>query len=137
MDHEPAFCPVQAAIDLLQEKWTLHIIRGLLDGPRGFNELARAAGGCNPATLSQRLERLVEMGIVEKTIQSHMPPRTSYALTRSGQELKRVIDAIERWARRYLVVPEPGRSASRPADADAVPEPHGASAAPKTRSGAP
>jgi DNA-binding HxlR family transcriptional regulator len=30
---EGAFCPVYAALNLLQEKWTLHIIRALLEGP--------------------------------------------------------------------------------------------------------
>ncbi|MFX4481842.1 helix-turn-helix domain-containing protein, partial [Acinetobacter baumannii] len=53
-EREPAFCPVYAALNLLQEKWTLHIIRALLEGPKGFNELSRAIGGVNPATLSQR-----------------------------------------------------------------------------------
>ena len=42
------FCPVYEAINLLQEKWTLHIVRSLLEGPKGFNELGRDIGGCNP-----------------------------------------------------------------------------------------
>ena len=102
-DH--SFCPVYEAINVLQEKWTLHIIRSLLDSPKGFNELSRAVGGCNPATLAQRVERLEQIGIISKTIHSTMPPRTSYALTDSGQALQDVVDAIDRWGRRYL--PEP------------------------------
>lgn len=102
-DH--AFCPVYEAINVLQEKWTLHIVRTLLDGPRGFNELSRAVGGCNPATLTQRLERLERLGIVSKTIHSTMPHRTSYALTEAGQALQQVIEAIDTWGRKYL--PEP------------------------------
>jgi DNA-binding HxlR family transcriptional regulator len=93
---------VHAFIDVLQEKWTLHIIRALLEGPRGFNELSRAVGGCNPATLTQRLEHLEALGIVQKTVHSMMPPRTSYALTESGQALQEVIEAIDRWVHRYL-----------------------------------
>ena len=38
-----------AALNLLQEKWTLHIIRALLEGPKGFNELSQAIGGLNLA----------------------------------------------------------------------------------------
>lgn len=108
MDHDSAFCPVYEAINLLQEKWTLHIIRALLDGPKGFNELARSIGGCNPATLSQRLERLAERGIVEKSVHSTMPPRTSYRLTEAGQALQGVIEAVDRWGRRYLKPPPCG-----------------------------
>lgn len=100
-----AFCPVYEAINVLQEKWTLHIVHTLLDGPRGFNELSRAVGGCNPATLTQRLERLEGLGIVSKTIHSTMPPRTSYALTEAGQALHEVIEAIDTWGRRYLPRP--------------------------------
>ena len=51
MNTEREYCPVHEAIQVLQEKWTMHIVRALLDGPLGFNELGRAVGGCNPATL--------------------------------------------------------------------------------------
>lgn len=104
-----AFCPVYAALNLLQEKWTLHIIRALLEGPKGFNELSRAVGGVNPATLSQRLDQLVRLGVVEKRVESYMPPRTRYSLTPAGEELEEVVQAIERWARRHLKAPDPAR----------------------------
>lgn len=99
MTDEEKPCPVHAAIDLLQTKWTLHLIRSLLEGPAGFNELSRAAGGCNPTTLAQRLEHLCRLGLVEKTVISTMPPKTSYALTNEGARLQQVIGAIEGWAR--------------------------------------
>jgi len=99
-DH--TFCPVHEAIQLLQEKWTLHIVRALLDKPLGFNELGRATGGCNPATLAQRLDRLEELDLVTRTVESVMPPRTSYALTPAGVELQEVIDAIDHWGRRHI-----------------------------------
>jgi DNA-binding HxlR family transcriptional regulator len=95
-------CPVTRAIDLLQEKWVLHIVRNLLDGPAGFNELRRDVGGCNPTTLAERLEHLVRLGLVAKTVVSTMPPRTSYALTESGLALQDVIGAIDAWARNAL-----------------------------------
>lgn len=95
------FCPVYASIDLLQEKWNLHIIRALLVGPMGFNELGRAVHA-NPSTLAQRLERLETNGVVERTVHSVMPPRTSYALTCAGRALQNVIDAIDRWGNEHL-----------------------------------
>jgi len=104
MKHESEFCPVYASIDLLQEKWILHIIRSLLGGPMGFNDLGRAIGA-NPTTLAQRLERLETIGVLERTVHSVMPPRTSYALTQAGLALQEVIDAIERWGREHLKQP--------------------------------
>jgi len=98
---EQTFCPASEAINILQEKWSLFIIRSLLGGPQGFNELSRNVG-CNQATLAQRLERLDEVGIVKKTIHSTMPPRTSYELTEAGVALQGVVEAIDCWARQYL-----------------------------------
>lgn len=99
------YCPAYEAIQFLQEKWTLHIIRRLLDGPSGFNELGRAVGGCNSATLAQRLDQLAEMGLITKTVISVMPPRTTYELTPAGRELQDVVGAIDRWARKHLSRP--------------------------------
>jgi DNA-binding HxlR family transcriptional regulator len=97
-----AFCAVGASIEILQAKWTLHIIRRLLDGGElGFNELRRAVG-CNPATLTERLEHLEELGLLKRTVHSMMPPRTSYALTQAGVALHDVVDAIGDWGRKYL-----------------------------------
>lgn len=94
-------CPVREYINVLQEKWVMHIVRALLGGTKGFNELGREIGGANPTTLSQRLERLESLGIVERRVCSTMPPRTEYSLTQAGVELDDVISAIDRWSRRH------------------------------------
>lgn len=91
-----AAVPVLLAI--FQEKWALHIMCNLVDGPHGFTELGRAAGGVNTATLSQRLHRLEQLGVVARTVHSMIPPRTSYAPTESGQAFRPVVEAIWRWA---------------------------------------
>jgi len=80
----------------------LHIIRALLDAPHGFNELGRAVGGVNTTTLAARLDRLEREGIVSKTVESTMPPRTRYALTEAGVALQDVIEAIDAWARQHM-----------------------------------
>ena len=95
-------CPAHHAISVLQEKWVMHIVRCLLDGSKGFNELGREIGGCNPTTLTQRLERLESLGLVSKTVCSVMPPKSSYSLTPAGTALEKVIDEINVWAVSYL-----------------------------------
>ncbi len=102
--HDAATCPsrhLTAGVELLQEKWVLLIVRVLLSGPRGFNDMARNAGDVNSTTLAQRLARLEKAGIVKKTVQSVMPPKTSYELTEVGFALKPVVDSIEVWAEKY------------------------------------
>jgi DNA-binding HxlR family transcriptional regulator len=99
------FCAVHESMRVLQGKWTLQIVRALLSGPRGFNELARMIGGCNSATLSRRLEALAELGVLTKKVESTMPPRTCYTLTAAGQALEGVIEAIASWGESYLSRP--------------------------------
>ncbi|HEY9723070.1 MAG TPA: helix-turn-helix domain-containing protein [Oscillatoriaceae cyanobacterium] len=97
-------CPsrhLTAGVNLLQEKWVLLIVRVLLSGPQGFNDMARNAGDVNSTTLAQRLARLEKAGLVKKTVQSVMPPKTSYELTQAGRDLKPVIEAIESWSEKY------------------------------------
>lgn len=79
----------------------MSIVYVLLHGPNGFNEVGRGAGEVNASTLAQRLVRLEEAGLVRKTVQSTMPPRTSYELTEAGLALRPAIEAIERWSERY------------------------------------
>lgn len=83
----------------------LHIVHALLAGPRGFNELGREVGGCNPTTLAQRLTRLEDLGIVTKTVTRDVPVRTSYSLTEVGEGLSVVIGAIQTWATDHLTAP--------------------------------
>ena len=99
------FCPAYRAIGVLQEKWVLHIVRALLSGNRGFNELARTVGGCNSATLTQRLEQLELLGIISKATDAEVTgklARSIYSLTTAGRELQAVIDAIDAWGRAHL-----------------------------------
>ncbi|KQR02744.1 helix-turn-helix domain-containing protein [Deinococcus sp. Leaf326] len=103
--HATTFCPVYRAIGVLQEKWMLHIVRALLSGDRGFNVLSRLVGGCNSATLSQRLEQLEGLGVIKKATDTEMAgklARSIYSLTDAGRELQSVIDAIDTWARVHL-----------------------------------
>lgn len=107
------FCPVYRAIGVLQEKWVLHIVRSLLGADRGFNELSRAVGGCNSATLTQRLEQLEGLGIVRKETDHEVTgklARSIYSLTDAGRELQGVIDAIGAWGRSHLDGEEEGHS---------------------------
>ena len=95
-------CPVARAIVVLQEKWVLHIVHTLLDGPRGFNELGREVGGCNPTTLTQRLAKLEELGLVTRTQERDRRGSSGYRLTASGEALSDVIDAIHAWSVQHL-----------------------------------
>jgi DNA-binding HxlR family transcriptional regulator len=93
------FCPVAKAMELLDERWTMLVIRELLEGSRTFNALRRGVPRISPALLSARLQRLRRAGVIERYQDGN---RVSYALTPAGRELHPVIEAIGRWGIRWI-----------------------------------
>ena len=96
------FCPVVATMDLLGQKWTLHVLRALVDGKKRFNELAHALGGVNSRTLRKRLAALEAEGMLLRRVVSQIPPWVEYELTEKGRTLNGVIEAVDRWGRRWM-----------------------------------
>jgi DNA-binding HxlR family transcriptional regulator len=101
---EDIFCPVNGALDLLTARWTLHVVRALLSGPRRFNEIAQAYG-INAHTLRERLRALEDEGVVTRTVISTMPPNVEYALTEKGLALNRVFEELADWGRAWVKPP--------------------------------
>lgn len=96
------YCPVAATMNLLNQKWTLHIIRELMTGKRRFNELAHRCGGVNSRTLRERLRVLEEEEIVVRHVVNTIPPWVEYELTEKGHGLNSVIESIAAWGRRWM-----------------------------------
>jgi DNA-binding HxlR family transcriptional regulator len=124
-EHEPHLvyhCPVLATMNLLNGKWTLHILLQLMDGRKRFNELARALGACSSRTLCSRLRALEEQGILTREIKHTIPPWVEYELTEKGQALNEVIASIARWGREHMqevvAACEMGASAPEPLNED-------------------
>lgn len=85
------FCPVAKTMELLDERWTVLIIRELLLGSHHFNELRRGVPRISPALLSKRLRTLMRAGLVLMRTDGN---RNSYELTASGRELRPIIEAL-------------------------------------------
>jgi len=96
-------CPVAATARILGARWTLQIIHHLRQRRR-FCELQELAGGVNPTTLSQRLKFLEEQGLIRRLPISDAPPHVEYELTEMGRDLLPVLDALARWAERWLLI---------------------------------
>ncbi len=97
------FCPVAKAMELLDERWTLLVIRELMMGSRHFNDLRRGLPRMSPALLSKRLHTLVRAGVVERSEQGN---RVDYQLSPAGRELEPIVEALGAWGIRW--VPEIG-----------------------------
>ena len=93
-------CPIARTLDIIGERWTILILRDLLvGGPCKFQDFERSLAGISPNTLSTRLKRLEEFGIVERRFYEQHPPRADYALTVKGRSLGPVLKALLEWGR--------------------------------------
>ena len=93
------FCPVAKAMELLDERWTVLVVRELLAGSTHFNDLRRGVPKMSPTLLSKRLQTLTRAGVVER---SEVDGRTIYTLTECGRELVKVVDALGAWSVRWM-----------------------------------
>src|SRR5947208_4875508 len=108
-------CPVARTIDIIGERWTILILRDLLlEGSRKFQDFERSLAGISPNTLSARLKRLEEHGIVERRFYEQYPPRAEYRLTDKGRQLGPILRALLDWGRKHTTAPAPGGAASEP-----------------------
>ncbi len=96
-------CGMADAAKLLGDSWTLLILREVFYGVTRFDDL-RTELGVSTATLSNRIGRLVELGLLEKQLYrlENSRPRSEYLLTEAGQGFGPVLLAMMQWADTYL-----------------------------------
>ncbi|MBI4609019.1 MAG: winged helix-turn-helix transcriptional regulator [Candidatus Rokubacteria bacterium] len=95
-------CPVAKTLELVGDRWTLLIVRDLLQGPLRFQDFQRSLKGIAPNILSDRLKLMEEHGVVRRRFYSDHPPRAEYALTDKGKELGVVVGALATWGSRHV-----------------------------------
>ncbi|MEA2124095.1 MAG: hypothetical protein QOI80_877 [Solirubrobacteraceae bacterium] len=95
-------CPVCRTAEVVCGKWTMLIIRDLAEGRSRFCELERSLAGISPRTLSLRLRALEEEGILRRQTFPEVPPRVEYALTRKGEALVPIVEAMRAYGTDWL-----------------------------------
>ena len=90
------YCPVAKATEVLGDRWTLLIVREMLGGATGFNELQRGLPGISRSVLADRMRALERAEVVER--RTGPKGRTlDYRLTSAGRDLQPVVQAIGEW----------------------------------------
>lgn len=84
-------CAAALALDVVGDRWTLLVVRELLDGPRRWTDLRAGLPGVAKNLLAQRLRELEHAGLVERDDDER------YALTARGAGLQPVVDALVVW----------------------------------------
>jgi DNA-binding HxlR family transcriptional regulator len=90
------YCPVAKGSEVLGDRWTLLIVREMLGGASGFNELQRGLPGISRSVLTDRMRALERAEVVER--RTGPEGRTlEYRLTPAGRDLEPVVQAIGEW----------------------------------------
>jgi DNA-binding HxlR family transcriptional regulator len=99
-------CAMAHALDLVGERWALLVIRELMLGPKRFTDLRASLPGISANVLTQRLEELEAVSVLERR---KLPPPIAtwvYRLTAWGMELEPIVREVGRWAARSPHMPE-------------------------------
>jgi DNA-binding HxlR family transcriptional regulator len=104
--------PLAEALASVGDRWTLHVVAALLDGPQRFNDLCERISGIAPNILSQRLRKLEQRNLVVAQPYSERPPRSVYELTEAGRDLAGALRLLTDWGARHGEGAEPNRHAA-------------------------
>ena len=93
---------VGKVLAIVGDKWTVMIVRILVERPHRFNEIKRTVGGISQQMLTRTLKALERDGMVSRKVYPTVPPQVEYALTELGQSLALPVRALGVWAGEHL-----------------------------------
>ena len=95
------YCPIAIGVDVLGDRWTPLVIRELMVGASGFNDIHRGIPRISRTLLAQRLRQLERAGIVNRDV-SERGRAGRYALTPAGDALTPIVWAMGHWAAEWV-----------------------------------
>src|SRR5438270_10124820 len=93
-------CSVAQTLEVVGEWWSLLIVRDAFLGVTRFDDF-QARLGISRNILNQRLNHLVDRGVLERVPYQDHPPRSDYRLTEKGRDLWHVVTAMRQWGDRW------------------------------------
>ena len=96
--HEPIPEDVRRAANVLERRHAVSVLYASHQGCTRFSEFSQALGSIPPGTLAQRLAELERAGILRREVRDTRPPHVEYVLTREGQRLRALLEALAAWA---------------------------------------
>ena len=93
-------CSIARILDAIGDRWSLLIIRDAFYGVRRFDDFQRDLGVARNV-LTDRLNKLIEKGVLERRQYEERPPRFEYRLTDRGRDLVGVVLVMMRWGDRW------------------------------------
>lgn len=82
-------------IKMIGDFWTLRIIDAMSQSELRFCELERALPTINPVTLTNRLKRMEDDGLIMRRVEIQDKQSVSYGLTTKGRSALPILEAIK------------------------------------------
>ncbi|MDP1795542.1 MAG: helix-turn-helix domain-containing protein [Acidimicrobiales bacterium] len=95
-------CSIAQSLEIIGEWWTLLILRDCFLGVRRFDDFVQRLGIARNV-LTNRLETLVEAGVLERRTYDEGRGRHDYVLTDKGRALWPVITALRQWGDEWIL----------------------------------
>lgn len=100
-------CPISSSLDIWGDKWSLLIIRDLMDAKEcTYGDFLKSPEKIATNILAARLQNLEENKLIEKLEHPDSKAKVLYKLTRKGVDLVPVMIEISLWAEKYFSIPE-------------------------------
>ena len=90
------------ALKIFGDVWNLSIVRVLSETTQRFNELQRNLGNISPTTLTDRLKKLENYGLIAQEKQTVDQLSVIYSLTKKGKKMLPILEAIESFSKKFL-----------------------------------
>lgn len=95
-------CPISCSLDVLGDKWSLLIVRDLLEKQQStYGDFLKAEEKIATNILATRLQMLEENGIITKLDHPDSKAKVLYKLTKKGIDLLPIIVEFGFWADKY------------------------------------
>ncbi|MER7244886.1 winged helix-turn-helix transcriptional regulator [Kribbella sp. NPDC000426] len=95
-------CAIAQSLGVIGDGWELLVVRDLARGLERFDQLAESLH-ISRKVLTERLNGLLESGIVSRSAYQERPTRYAYRLTERGRALLPVLVALQDWGDRWLL----------------------------------
>lgn len=95
-------CAIEAALDVIGNKWKGVILFHLLDGTKRFNQLRKLIPSVTQRMLTLQLRELEADEVISRKVYPEVPPKVEYSLTSFGMELKPLLFSLRDWGTRVM-----------------------------------
>ena len=95
-------CPIASTLELVGDRWTLVLLRDLVNGKRRYKDFLESPERIASNILSARLVAMERQGLIASRLYQQRPKRFEYRLTAKGAALLPVLQDLCRWGEAQL-----------------------------------